>query len=94
MTENELQLLKFEKQVVEETQCKDFNGNEWFEDGFYYYTYDVTSGLSFITQSNDEVEDDNWFVELFNTDIPIRFHKFEEVQNLLNILEKARVTNE
>lgn len=91
MTEREIELLGFEKQLQEGTHCKDFHGNEWYEDDFYYYTYDVTNGLSFISNSNDDVENDEWFVEIFETAEPIRFYKFEEVQSLINTLEKAKV---
>lgn len=79
MTEREIELLGFEKQIVED------------EDTFHYYTYDVTNGLSFISNSNDDVENDEWFVEIFETAEPIRFHKFEQVQSLINTLEKAKV---
>jgi hypothetical protein len=52
---------------------------------------DVVDGLSFITQSNDDVKNNEWHVEIFNTDPYIRFHKFEEVQGLINKLTKAIV---
>lgn len=78
MTEREIQLLGF--------TC-------WTDDSdpevpFHYYTYTVASGIEFITNSNDETENGDWWVDLFETDPAIRFYKFEEVQNLINILEK------
>jgi hypothetical protein len=91
MTEKEIQLLGFEKQVEEGVLCKDFDGNEWFEDGFHYYTYDITNGLTFISPSNDEIDEDGWYVEVFNTEIPIRFFGFEEVQSLINLLQKRLI---
>lgn len=78
MTEKEIQLLGFEQQIED-------------EDGFYYYTHDITNGLSFISNSNDETIDGKWYIEVFNTEDAIRFFGFEEVQNLLNILEKHKI---
>lgn len=78
MTEKEVQLLGFEKE-----EYSDYNG-DW-----HYYSYEITNGMSFISSSSDESEKEGqWFVDVFNTQDPIRFYKFEEVQNLLNILEK------
>ncbi len=76
MTEKEVQLLGFEKQLGDE--------GDW-----YYYTYDVVRGVSFITNSNDEVnEDGRWFVEFFDSDPAIRYWNFVEVQALINTLQK------
>ena len=79
MTEREIQLLGFTR---------------WTDDSdpevpFHYYTYTVASGIEFITNSNDEIKNPgDWWVDLFETDPCIRFHKFEEVQSLINLLEK------
>lgn len=84
MTEKEIQLLGFQKEIYDE--WSDDVGNTGFE---YYYHHDITNGLSFISSDSQESgKDDNWYIEIFNTEHPVRFHKFEEVQNLLNILEK------
>ena len=91
MTEKEIQLLGFEKQVEEGVLCKDFDGNEWFEDGFHYYTYDITNGLTLISSSSDAIDEDGWYVEIFNTEDPIRFFKIEEVQLLINLLQKRLI---
>ena len=80
MTEKEIQLLGFEKNTS-------FGGME----SFYYYTYDIVNGLSFISCADDEVKDGNWYVEFFNTENPIRFYKFEEVQTLINLIEKRLI---
>ena len=78
MTEKEVQLLRFER--------------EEYSDGdrdHHYYAYEITNGMSFISSASDEAEKDGqWYVDVFNTQDPIRFWKFEEVQRLLNILEK------
>lgn len=83
MTENELKILGFEKMEV--------SAEESGDKSFYYYVYEFTKGLEFITQDSDNVENDKWWVEFFNTDISIRFHDFMEVQNLISIFEKAKV---
>jgi hypothetical protein len=78
MTEKEVQLLGFERE-----EFSDWDG-DW-----HYYSYEITNGLSFITAATNEIkEDGEWFVEIFNTLDPIRFYKFEEVQSIINKLEK------
>ena len=76
MTEREIQLLGFQKEEMKEHE----------EDESYYYALDIVDGLTFITQANDEIKDDNWYVEVFNTDPAIRFTEFGEVQALINLL--------
>jgi hypothetical protein len=81
MTEKEIQLLGFEMQE---------SGDEF--EPFYYYTYKIADGLEFISCANDEVsEDQEWYIDIFNTDPHIRFTEFGDVQGLINILEKRRV---
>ena len=81
MTEKEIQLLGFEMQ----------ESTDEFEP-FYYYTYKIADGLEFISNANDEVsEDQEWRVDIFNTDPHIRFTEFGDVQGLINILEKRKV---
>lgn len=81
MTEKEVELLGFQKEIL--------NGDD--QDEGYYYVLDLVDGLSFITPANDEVKNNEWFVEIFNTDPYIRFYKFEEVQSLINKLTRAIV---
>lgn len=81
MTERELILLGFKSEEI-----KEYDGDET-----YYYVLDVVDGVTFITPANDEIKEDNWYVEFFNTNPTIRFNHFEEVQILLNTLEKAIV---
>jgi hypothetical protein len=76
MTEREIQLLGFQKEEMKEHE----------EDESYYYALDIVDGVAFITRSNDEIKDDNWYVEVFNTDPAIRFTEFGEVQALINLL--------
>lgn len=77
MTEKEIQLLGFEKQVEEDT-----------EHPFYYYTYTIAQGFEFISCANNEAENGEWYVEFFDSDPTIRFIQFSEVQALINMLEK------
>jgi hypothetical protein len=79
MTEKEIQLLGFKK----ETDVTDQ------DQPFYYYVYEICNGLSFITNADDEVNsEDDWFIEFIDTEIPVRYTKFEEAQALLNNIEK------
>tara|TARA_B110000483_G_scaffold51088_1_gene63532 strand:+ start:177 stop:431 length:255 start_codon:yes stop_codon:yes gene_type:complete len=55
---------------------------------FYYYTYDIGNGtISLITQSNDEVENNNWHVEIFD-DTSIRFETIEDITKFIQVTEK------
>lgn len=79
MTENEVQLLGFKKSIEDSDP----------EIPFYYYTYVIANGFEFISNSNDEIkEGEEWYVEFFDSNPTIRFTKFEEVQSLINLLEK------
>jgi hypothetical protein len=79
MTERELILLGFKSEEIREHD----------EDESYYYVLDIVDGLTFITPTNDEIKEDKWYVEFFNTDPLVRFHEFGEVQALINQLTKA-----
>ena len=56
MKVEELIKLGFKKQIQEDV-----------ENPYYYYTLDITDGLSFITQANDEIENGEWFVDIDDT---------------------------
>lgn len=86
MTEKELQNLGFTKETIIE-----FEGET---NPDYYYVLDIVNGITFITSSNDQIKNDDWSVEFFNTEPVIRFNKMEEIQSLINKLTKAIVTNE
>ena len=84
MTERELILLGFKSEEMREHE----------DDETYYYVLDIVDGITFITQTNDEIRDDEWYIEFFNTDPSVRFHDFKEVQSLMNQLRNAIVKNE
>jgi len=83
MTIRESILLGFQKEEMREHD----------EEESYYYVLDIVDGLTFITPTNEEIKDDNWYVEFFNTDPLVRFHSFSEVQGLINQLTQAIVKN-
>ena len=79
MTEREIILLGLKSEEIKEHE----------EDESYYYVLDIVDGLSFITPTNEEIKDNNWYAEVFNTDPLIRFTEFGELQGLINTLTKA-----
>jgi hypothetical protein len=83
MTERELEILRFEKVEVSVEESGD--------KPYYYYTYDVVRGLSFISNDSDETKDGEWFVEFFNTDVPVRFYEMGQLLSLINTLTNAIV---
>jgi hypothetical protein len=84
MTERELILLGFKSEDM----------GQWDGDDTYYYVLDIVNGLTLITPTNDEIKNDEWYVEVFNTNPYIIFHKSEEVEGLINLLKNAIVKNE
>ena len=62
-----------------------------FGDDFYYYTYDFARGFLLITQSSDEVVDNKWVVEIFETYPLVRFTSKEPVKELIKIVNKAKI---
>ena len=77
-----------EKQLIE----LDFTRNDEEDGDFHYYTYDIGS-FCLISSSNDEVENDEWFVEVFNSS-EIRFTNPTEVNILLTLLTNNYTENE
>ena len=83
MTEKELQMLGFNKVEV--------TAEESGENPYHYYIYEFTKGLEFISTDSDSVVDDGWWIEFFNTEIPVRFYDMMEVKKLISIFEKAKL---
>jgi hypothetical protein len=79
ITENELKILGFEHNVL------DNNSDE------YYYSYVIVNGLSLITNTDIESEKSGWVVEIFNVDPGIMFSNFGEVQAFINSMERKIV---
>lgn len=80
MTEKEIKSLGFEMQ-----ESNDYPA-------FHYYYYEIVNGLGLISSANTDVENDDWYVDIFNTEPTIRFHKMEQVQSFINTLEKLKVS--
>tara|TARA_R110000787_G_scaffold5178_3_gene19042 strand:- start:1905 stop:2150 length:246 start_codon:yes stop_codon:yes gene_type:complete len=78
MSKEELKILGFEKQI------------ETSEPAFYYYTLNIVDGLSFISQANDEVENGEWIVEIFDTTPSIKFKDAKKLSNLIEILNQNK----
>ena len=78
MTEEQLKVLGFEQQT------------ETSEPSYYYYTLDVVNGLSFISQANDQVENGEWIVEIFETTPSIKFKDAKKLSNLIEILNQNK----
>ena len=77
---------------MKEQDIIDLGFTKKFGDNFYYYTYDFTRGFSLITQSSDEVLDNKWVVEVFDTDPTIGFTDKEHVESFINIMNNSRIT--
>lgn len=81
MTEEQLKVLGFEEQT------------ETSDPSFYYYTLDIVDGLSFISQANDEVENGEWIVEIFDTYPSIKFKDVKKLGDIIEILNQNKDDN-
>jgi hypothetical protein len=81
MTEDQIRQLGFQIQ-------HDDGGGYW--DPYYYFTYEI-DGLEFVSNASDETPEDAWYVEFFDTMTPLRFYEYEELKQLIAILEKAKL---
>lgn len=86
MTERELEILRFEKVNVSPEESGDV--------GYHYYTHDIVNGLSLISNDSEDAKINGWYVEFFNTEIPVRFNEMGQVLGLINTLTKAIVNEE
>jgi hypothetical protein len=82
MSENELLQLGFIKETPNTMSVEG-------EPDFYYYVKEITNGLTFITNSNDEMEGKEWYVEFFDTEVPIRYYEYSAVKMLLTLIEEG-----
>jgi hypothetical protein len=81
MTEKELTLLGFKMEEIK----------EYDEDKSYYYVLDIVDGLTLITPTNEEIKNNDWHVDFFDTEPLVRFKNFGELQALINQLTNAIV---
>jgi hypothetical protein len=75
---------------MKEQDIIDLGFTKEFGDNFHYYTYDFARGFSLITQASDEVVDNKWVVEVFETST-IRFTNKKPVKKLIKIINKAKI---
>ena len=80
MKEQDLVDLGFERTDVSEIE----SGG----DPFHYYTLDFSRGFSLISNGSDEVVDNKWVVEIFNTEDAIRFVDKNELEQFINIIKR------
>ena len=62
----------------------DFTREDGFDDDYYYYTYDI-SNFCLISPANNEIKDNKWYVEVFETP-EIRFTSRTELEILMTLL--------
>tara|TARA_R110000824_G_scaffold193408_2_gene375832 strand:+ start:101 stop:361 length:261 start_codon:yes stop_codon:yes gene_type:complete len=84
-----------ERELIQLGFTKEF-GDDVIEDDpdFYYYVKEITNGLTFITNGNDEMEGKEWYVEFFDTEIPIRYYEYSTVKILFMLIEEGIVKTE
>ena len=75
---------------MKEQDVIDLGFTKEFGDNFYYYTYNFASGLSLITQASDEVVDNKWVVEVFESST-IRFADKKSVETLIKIINNGKI---
>lgn len=83
-----------EKELLELGFTKEFSA-DIIEDvpDFYYYVKEICNGLTFITNGNDEMEGQNWYVEFFDTEVPIRYYESSTVKMLFMLIEEGITKN-
>lgn len=89
-TANEI-IANVKKEGMKEQDIIDLGFTKQVEEDFYYYVYDLARGLSLITSANDEVVDNKWFVEVFETDPTIRFTNKGLVEALIIIINNGKI---
>jgi len=75
---------------MKEQDIIDLGFTKEITEDFYYYVYDIARGFSLITQASDEVVDNKWVVEVFETST-IRFTDKESVETLIKTINKAKI---
>jgi hypothetical protein len=76
---------------MKEQDLIDLGFKKEFGDDFYYYVYDFTNGFSLITNANDELLDNKWYVEIFNTKDQIRFTNKQDVNDLILLINSNKI---
>jgi hypothetical protein len=84
MTEQEIIDLGFEKTIVPAEESGELTD-------FYYYSRDIEH-ICLISNSNDELVNGDWFIEILEGGI--RFFNSDDVRQLISLLEKNTMTTE
>ena len=71
-----------EKDLIDLGFKKEYGDTKW-----YYYAYDLADGLSLITNASDELLNNEWYVEVFESG-QIRFINKKELEGFINIVRK------
>ena len=78
---------------MKEQDLVDLGFTKEFGEDFYYYVYDFARGLSLITSANDEVVDNKWVVEVFESST-IRFTDKEPVKTLITTINNGKINEQ
>jgi len=76
---------------MKEQDIIDLGFTKEIDEDFYYYVYDIARGFSLITQASDEVVDNKWFVEFFDSHPTLRFTDKKPIKELIKIINKAKI---
>jgi hypothetical protein len=87
MSEEEVLKLGFKKEFSDEYNLKG-------EPDFYYYIKDITDGLTFISNGNDDMEGPEWYIEFWDTEVPIRYYEYTTVKMLFMLIEEGIIKTE
>lgn len=81
MTESNIKKLGFERIDVTPEESGDI--------AFYYYGYKI-GHIDLISNSNDNIQNDKWIVEILEGDI--QFHDIKELKTVIQILERNKIS--
>lgn len=62
---------------------------EYGDESFYYYVLEFGRGFELISNANDEIENNKWFVEVFEED-SIRFTDIKDLTEFIEIINKNK----
>lgn len=72
----------------------DVSEKESGDNAFYYFYLDIgeNKGISLISPSNDEIVDDNWYVEIWE-DSSIRFTSNIDLKQFIKLVKRNTIIN-
>jgi hypothetical protein len=79
--ENDIKDLGFNKNVI--TQQESGNNSD-----YYYYSLQLTVGITLTSKENDLVVDDTWYVDDY--DNGIRFESIDDLRTFITLVTKSR----